>query len=113
MGTDGNLFPLCRNTPFKLTFEGSRNKRHSVGSCWCPRAKQSKANIVTKYQIIFLREKFVDFILAAAKETYFRILVEKILPFSLEPKSSAYFFDNFKSQTRMLQSSCVNKWGSD
>ena len=36
-GTDGNLFPLRRNTAFKLTFEEKMNKRHSVGSCWCPR----------------------------------------------------------------------------
>jgi hypothetical protein len=39
-GTDRNLFPLCRNTAFKLTFEESENKRHSVGSCWCPRASK-------------------------------------------------------------------------
>jgi len=25
-GTDGNLFPLCRSTAFKLTFEESVNK---------------------------------------------------------------------------------------
>jgi len=49
----------------------------------------NRENIVTKYQIIFLREKFFDFILAIAKETCFSILVEKSPPFSLEPKSSA------------------------
>jgi len=38
MGTDRNLFPFHRNTAFKLTFEGSRNKLHSVGLCWWPRA---------------------------------------------------------------------------
>jgi hypothetical protein len=27
--TDGNLFPLCRSTAFKLSFEGSINKGHS------------------------------------------------------------------------------------
>jgi len=34
--TDGNLFPLCRSTAFKLTFEESINRRHSGGSRWCP-----------------------------------------------------------------------------
>jgi len=31
------------------------------------------ANITTKYQIVFLREKFFEYILATAKETYFSI----------------------------------------
>ena len=31
------------------------------------------ANITTKYQIIFLREKFFEYILETAKETYFSI----------------------------------------
>jgi hypothetical protein len=38
-------------------------------------------NVITKHQIVFLKEKFFDFILAIAKETYFSILVEKIPPF--------------------------------
>jgi hypothetical protein len=38
----------------------------------------SRPNISTIYQIVFLREKFLEFILAIAKETYFTILVEKI-----------------------------------
>ena len=37
-GTGGNLFLLCRSTAFKPTFEGSVNKHHSFGSCWCQRA---------------------------------------------------------------------------
>jgi len=39
------------------------------------------ANIVTKYQIIFLRETFFEFILVIMKETYFSILVGKIPSF--------------------------------
>jgi hypothetical protein len=39
------------------------------------------ANIITKYQSVFLTEKFFEFILVITKETYFTILVEKILPF--------------------------------
>jgi len=31
------------------------------------------ANITTKYQIVFLREKFFEYNLATAKETYFSI----------------------------------------
>jgi hypothetical protein len=34
---DGNLFPLCRSTAFKLTSEQSINKSHSVGSSSRPR----------------------------------------------------------------------------
>jgi len=39
------------------------------------------ANIITKYQIVFLRENSFEFILAIAKETYFSIMEEKIPPF--------------------------------
>jgi len=38
----------------------------------------NKANIITKYWMVFLREKVFEFILAIAKD----ILVEKIPPFS-------------------------------
>ena len=41
----------------------------------------TRANIITKYQIIFLRQKFFELILMKAKEIYFIILVEKIPPF--------------------------------
>ena len=110
-GTDGNLFLLCRITAFKLTFEESRNKCHSVGSHWCPRTCITEQTLLQKYQIIFLGEEFFEFILAFAEETYCSILVEKIPPFSLEPETSAWFLDKFKSWTRTLQSR-VNKWGS-
>jgi hypothetical protein len=36
-GTDGNFFPLFRNTAFKITF-ARVNKHHTVGSHWCPKA---------------------------------------------------------------------------
>jgi len=39
----------------------------------------NRANIITKYQIVFLREKFFELILVITKETYFGILVEKIV----------------------------------
>jgi hypothetical protein len=41
----------------------------------------NRANIITNYQVIFLREKFFELIVAISKETYFIALVEKILPF--------------------------------
>jgi len=41
----------------------------------------NRANISTNYQIIFLREKFFEFIVMISKEMYFIVLVEKILPF--------------------------------
>ena len=39
------------------------------------------ANFITKYQIVFLRKKYIEIILAVAKETYFSNMVEKIPPF--------------------------------
>jgi len=41
----------------------------------------TRANTITKCNVVFLGEKFFELILAIAKETYFSILVEKILPF--------------------------------
>jgi len=35
----------------------------------------NKANIITKYQMVFLREKFFEFSLVIAKVTCFSILV--------------------------------------
>jgi hypothetical protein len=41
----------------------------------------NRANIITKYQIVFLtKKKFFEFVLAMARETYLSILVEKIPP---------------------------------
>ena len=37
-GTNGNLFQLCSSTAFKLMFEESVHKCHSVGLCWIARA---------------------------------------------------------------------------
>ena len=51
----------------------------------------NSANINIIYQIILVFGKFFDFIVATAKETYFSILVEKVLHFWPEPKSSACF----------------------
>jgi hypothetical protein len=39
----------------------------------------NRANMITKYQMVFLREKFFEFSLVIAKETCFSFLVEKIL----------------------------------
>jgi hypothetical protein len=46
-----------------------------------PESLSSRPNISAIYQIVFLREKFLEFILAITKETYFTILVEKIASF--------------------------------
>jgi hypothetical protein len=43
-----------------------------------PNSLCNTANNITKYQIVFVREKFFEWVLAIAKETYFSILVEKI-----------------------------------
>jgi len=104
-GTDGNLFPLCRSTACKLTFEESTNKHHLDGSCWIPRASITVQNINIKYHIIFLFGKFFEFILASAKETYFSILVEKILHFWPEPRNSACF-RQIQITQRVVKISC-------
>jgi hypothetical protein len=43
-----------------------------------PNSLCNTANIITKYQIVFLRKKLFESILAIAKETYFSIFVKKI-----------------------------------
>jgi hypothetical protein len=48
---------------------------------WNMLVSKSLYNIITKYQIVFLSEKFFELILVSTKETYFSIFVEKIPPF--------------------------------
>jgi len=72
----------------------------------------NKAKIVTKYQILFLREKLFVFILAIAKDAYFSLLFEKIPHLSLEPESQACFLNKLKSRTRSLKSLCFHECGS-
>jgi hypothetical protein len=45
-----------------------------------PKSSYNRVNISTKHQIVFLREKFCEFVLEITKETYFIILVGKIPP---------------------------------
>jgi hypothetical protein len=67
------------------------------------------ANIITKYQIVFLREKSSEFILTIAKETCFNIWVggeySILLVWNLRIQ--------FKSRIRSLRFPCVNEWVSD
>jgi hypothetical protein len=56
-----DIIPLYRSTTVKLTFEESINKHHSVWVMLVSKSLYKRANIVTKYQIIFLREKFFEF----------------------------------------------------
>jgi hypothetical protein len=99
-GTDWNLFPLCSSTACKLNFAESKNatpvdcigvhKPLQQSKHWPTTIRRrgntqkniyNRANIITKYQMVFLREKFFEFGLVIAKETCFSILVEKIPPF--------------------------------
>jgi hypothetical protein len=67
-GTEGNFFPLCRNTVFYLT---SKDDKQVLPS-WIVLVSKSlhnRADIISK-QCIFLREKFFEFILAIARETH-------------------------------------------
>jgi hypothetical protein len=65
---------------FHLTFEESINKRDSIGSCWYPTACTSitEKSLQNTPDRVLEREKFFEFFLAIAKETYFSILLEKI-----------------------------------
>jgi hypothetical protein len=45
----------------------------------------NKQNIITKHQIVFLKEKFLEFILASAKEKISASWWGRFHPFSLEP----------------------------
>jgi hypothetical protein len=57
----------------------SVNKDQSVGIYCCPRPYNT-ANIITKYQIVYLREKFFELILAVFIETPFNIMMQNIPP---------------------------------
>jgi len=52
----------------------------------------NRADIIKKYQIVFSREKFFEFIVAIAKETSFSILVEKVPSFYSGTKEFSLFF---------------------
>jgi len=49
-------------------------------------------NIITEYQIVFLRENFFEFIAVIMEETLFNILVENIAPFLSGTKEFTLFF---------------------
>jgi hypothetical protein len=49
-------------------------------------------NISTEYQIVFLREKFFEFIAVIVEETLFSILVENIAPSFSGIKEFSLFF---------------------
>ena len=63
----------------------------------------NRGNIITKYHIAVLREKFF-----AVSVSWWRIYH----PFNLDPESSFYFLDKFKTWMS-LRLPCINKWGSD
>jgi len=91
-GTDGNLFPLRRNTAYRITFEKSINIRHSIRSCWCPRAFITQQTSLQNTRS-FSWEKNLEFILTIATEIYYISWWRRSRHFSLEPKSSACFTD--------------------
>ena len=111
-GADGIVFPLCRSTAFKLTFEESINKRHSVGLCRCPRlsiTEQTSLPITTSFS---WEKNSLNSLWWFQKKHISLSWWRRFYPFSVKPKSSVCFLDKFKSQTRSLKSPCVKKWGS-
>jgi hypothetical protein len=68
-------------------------------------------NIITKYQIIFLRQKFFEWILKTANATYFIILLEKIPLFECGTYEFRMFFRQI--QITSVLRSCFNQYGSD
>ena len=66
-GYSGNLFPLCISTAFKLTFEVSVKKTLLSWIVLLSKSIYNVANIITKHQIISLREKLLELISAIVK----------------------------------------------
>jgi len=58
-------------------------------------------NTVAKHDTIFQGEEILEFFMAPTVKTHLSVLAQKI---NLEPKSSACFFDRFKSRTISFRS---------
>jgi len=58
-----------------------------------------RPNIITEYQIVFLRAKFFEFKAVIMKETLFTILMENIAPFSSVTKEFSLLFRKLNLQT--------------
>jgi len=52
----------------------------------------NRPNIITKYQIVFLREKLFEFVAVIMKETLFTILMENTAPISPGTREFSLFF---------------------
>ena len=63
----------------KLTFEEQQTSLSWIVLVYM--SLYNRANNITKYQMVFLREKFFEFSSVIAKEACFSILVAKIPPF--------------------------------
>jgi len=90
-GTSGYFFPLVE------TETNFRRVKYTPLS-WTVLVSKSlynRAKFITKYCIVRLREKFLEFILAISKETYFSILLEKIPPLYYANYELSYFYFYF------------------
>jgi len=52
----------------------------------------NRPNIITEYQIVFLREKFFEFEAVTMKEALYTILMENIAPFSFGTEEFSLLF---------------------
>jgi len=84
---------LCRNTALKINFEEETNKQTTLS--WIvlvSKSLRNKESIIIKYQIVFLGEKFSEFVLAIPKETHLNISLEKTTPSQSGTKELSWFF---------------------
>ena len=110
-GTEKNLFPLWSRTIFKPTFDEFMNKRHWSGLySWSRTSKRNKRHCKTRHRLPERRNPWI-FHGAHGKNTFVSWR-RRFQPFNLEPKSSACFFDRFKSRTISFRSPWVSRCGS-
>jgi hypothetical protein len=63
-----------------------------------------RTNITAKQDTIFLGEETLEFFMVPMVKTHLTVWYRRFQPFNLQPKSSACFFDKFKSQTISFRS---------
>ena len=99
VGTDGNLLLLLRSTAFNLTFEESINTtqldRAVVQEC-------NRGNIITKYEIIYLRGKSLNSFWHFQKTHISLSWWRRFLPLKSGIKEFSFFFRQIKITDKVI-----------
>ena len=110
-GTERNLFMLWSRTTFQLTFIKSMNKRHWSWVIFLAKNFHNGTNIIAKHDTIFQGEEMLEFFMVPKVKHTLVSWHRRFQPFNLEPKSSACFFDRFKSRMIIFSSPWVSRCG--